>query len=278
LLRTAQQLTENTTDKPVYGFADTSPEKTLSLFLDYFDASLVEDNGTSSHLNSTNSKVVQAIEYYIELLRTASPHQQIPGYTRHSQDNSVHQLIANGQVGMWFGTGLPDASTQSNLTVAVAPPPLNITPVAFKEVLSIGLHISAHTQYPAACWRWIKYLSMDTSGLGMAFPARRSLVLADDFTARAPLGSAEVYTAYGEHLMQPKPIAENTNNAPPVGELPIDYFWFYRAVDRALQGADLERELTEAQSLSEAYLACVQGGTSGRTCAIQVDPDYAGRQ
>ena len=52
----------------------------------------------------------------------------------------------------------------------------------------------------------------------------------------------------------------------------IDFFWFFRAADRALQGKDLERELADAQSLSEQYLACLQRDNNPGGYARQVDP------
>jgi hypothetical protein len=54
----------------------------------------------------------------------------------------------------------------------------------------------------------------------------------------------------------------------------LDFFWFFQAVGRALQGKDLERELAVAQALTEQYLACVRGGVKGSDCAKQVDPQY----
>ena len=65
---------------------------------------------------------------------------------------------------------------------------------------------------------------------------------------------------------------------------PVDFYWFYRAVDRSLVGKDLstssgqalERELADAQALTEQYLACVRAGTKVGTCAKQVDPKYEG--
>jgi hypothetical protein len=56
----------------------------------------------------------------------------------------------------------------------------------------------------------------------------------------------------------------------------IDYYWFFRAIDHALQGKNLERELANAQTLTEQYLACVRGGAKGSICATQVDPSYQG--
>ncbi len=48
------------------------------------------------------------------------------------------------------------------------------------------------------------------------------------------------------------------------------------AEERAIQGADLARELADAQVMTEQYLACVQGGEQPGVCARQVDPDYQG--
>ena len=56
----------------------------------------------------------------------------------------------------------------------------------------------------------------------------------------------------------------------------IDYYWFFRAIDRALQGEKLEGELAEAQQLTEQLMSCIREGTDGNTCAMQVDADYQG--
>ena len=54
----------------------------------------------------------------------------------------------------------------------------------------------------------------------------------------------------------------------------IDYYWFYQAIDHALQGKNLEQELAAAQTLTEQYVACVRSDGDGQTCAQQVDPNY----
>jgi hypothetical protein len=58
------------------------------------------------------------------------------------------------------------------------------------------------------------------------------------------------------------------------GTPPIDYYWFYRAIDRALQGKNLEQELAQAQALTEQYVACVRSGGERQPCDQQVDPNY----
>jgi hypothetical protein len=55
---------------------------------------------------------------------------------------------------------------------------------------------------------------------------------------------------------------------------PIDYYWFYRAIDHALQGKNLDQELAQAQALTEQYVACVRAGGQRETCDQQVDPNY----
>src|SRR3954462_13729071 len=87
------------------------------------------------------------------------------------------------------------------------------------------------------------------------FPDRRS-VAQSGTTNQAMPGAAATYQAYMQAL-------DRVGQIQPGGEASgaplIDYYWFYRAIDRALQGHDLERELADAQALTEQYVACVRG-------------------
>jgi hypothetical protein len=57
----------------------------------------------------------------------------------------------------------------------------------------------------------------------------------------------------------------------------LDTFWFFRAIDRAFQGGDLEKELAEAQKFTEEFLTCARGKDAKLyECAKQVDPTYEG--
>jgi hypothetical protein len=56
----------------------------------------------------------------------------------------------------------------------------------------------------------------------------------------------------------------------------MDYYWFVRAMDHALAGKDLERELAEAQATTEQFLGCMRAGAKGTDCAKQVDAEYQG--
>jgi len=57
---------------------------------------------------------------------------------------------------------------------------------------------------------------------------------------------------------------------------PVNDYWLLKAINQAAQGKNLERELAQAQDLTEQYLACVRGGGQPGLCAQQVDPDYQG--
>jgi hypothetical protein len=137
-----------------------------------------------------------------------------------------------------------------------------------------SLYISPQSQHADACWAWFKYLSSDASGFQSGFPARRSVVQSEAFIQQSPPGMLDVYNAYADASIAAQ---EDINNTlPEPEETMIDRFWFYRAVDRAIQGKDLERELTDAQRITEAHLSCIRGGGDRATCATQVDPTYSG--
>jgi hypothetical protein len=164
---------------------------------------------------------------------------------------------------------------QQSFTTAIAPLPLGEGGLTADDFYTRGIYISAQTQQPEACWTWLKYLSEDLSGLEGGFPARTSLAQSEAFVKQAQPGAAEVYQAYAEALQRSSGADERSES---IFRSSIDFFWFFRAVDRALQGNDLERELSDAQTLTEQFLACVRGGVDGSVCAKQVDPDYEGWQ
>ncbi len=158
---------------------------------------------------------------------------------------------------------------------ARAPPPLGRSAITTNDFFLRGLAISAATQQPAVCWAWLKYLSSDLVNLRGGFPARSSLAESDAFRRQAPSGAAAVYQAYRAAFQRTSSVA---GAAPDRTQSPIDYYWFLRAVDRALQGKDLGRELADAQRVTEQFLACVQGGSQASVCAPRIDPDYQGLQ
>jgi ABC-type glycerol-3-phosphate transport system substrate-binding protein len=133
------------------------------------------------------------------------------------------------------------------------------------------MYISAQTDKQQACWTGLTYISTSTVlGASGNIPARRSVAHSDALNQEQP-GLAAAYDAYAAAL-------DRAGQGAPGGDAPeapaIDYYWFYQAIDRALQGQNLEQELAGAQALTEQYLACVRSGGDERACGQQVDPNY----
>jgi hypothetical protein len=148
--------------------------------------------------------------------------------------------------------------------MALAPPPMTQAVLDPDDVSTSSIYISAQTDKQQACWTWLKYISTVTVGGASAnIPARRSAAHSDAMNQQQP-GLAAAYDAYAAAL-------DRAGQLAPGREL-IDYGWFYHALDRALQGKNLEQELAAAQALTEQYLACVHSGEREQACRQQVDP------
>ena len=185
---------------------------------------------------------------------------------------------------MWLGFGnffLFGSPQEQPFTRAIAPPPFGDRPATADDFYARGLFISATTQHPEAGWAWLKHLSTDIAALEGGFPARISVAESEAFVQQAPPGAAEVYQAY-RRALQPTPGSGDQRRS--ILRSEIDLFWFFRAIDRALQsqvssasqGQALERELAAAQATTEQFLACVRSGGEGQVCAKQIDPQYEG--
>jgi multiple sugar transport system substrate-binding protein len=276
-LDAAQRLTSGDEKDKRYGFASLATSaQDLLFFLRMNGVSAASGSGDSIAPTFTDPQVAQAVRAYIDLLKKNSPHEQLSGYTRNLAIGDVFPLIMEGRVGMWFdygagGLGLVminvGGGNQPQAKQAIAPPPFGSGGASPDDVRATGLYIAAGTPNAAGCWEWLKYLSGATSRFNNSFPARTSLANNQAYLAQAKPGAAEVYAAYRDLLARPDAAASADR---------LDYFWLYRAVDRALAGEDLDRELAEAQSLTERYLACIRTATAARDCATQVDPTYDG--
>ncbi len=270
-LAAARSLTHGAGADRQYGFAAPfSSWREILFVLDRRGAAATTGSAATLAPNFTDPQVRQAVQTYLDLLREASPHARLTDYARdEAEHNNAAALIDAGRVAMWLSFGV-DERQASGWTLAAAPPP-GLRTVGPNDFVASGLYISAKTQHREACWAWLKFLSHDAATLQGVFPARRSLAESLAETASLPTGTAEVYRAYRaalERAPAAEPAMADSNT--------IDYYWLVRAMDRALQGQDLERELDEAQRLTTQFLACVRDGGSGRECAKQVDPGYQG--
>jgi ABC-type glycerol-3-phosphate transport system substrate-binding protein len=281
LLEAARKLTNASEADPRYGYATDGPlTEDLRFILAQFGAELTQGSGDTQQPNFIDAKVAEAIRFYLDLLHDASPHKEFKGYKRNeSFGGDLYELKRQGRVAISFDFGNSffyfGPGSQPQYTRVIAPPPLGNGRLPQENVRSSGLFVSAQTQQAQACWEWLKYLSSEPSDMAAqgSFPARRSLAEADAFLQQAPDGAAEVYRAYQAALDRaPAPSGQPASN----DSSPLDFFWFYRAIDRAFQGKALDRELEQAQALTEQHLACVRSGGQAAVCAKQIDPTYEG--
>jgi ABC-type glycerol-3-phosphate transport system substrate-binding protein len=274
----AQELTRGTGPTQRYGYAAPAfhtPD--IQFFLDRAGVSLVdqrEDGALAMRL--TDPTAVAVMHTYLDLLHNTSPHTEIYGY-RQGVPNSLdaNNLIFAGQVGMWLTTDFSGAfgvEALPELTISLAPLPLGDSRLTVNDFEVRGLHIVAATLHPQACWSWINYLSSEAALLhSRVFPVRTSVATSDTSVSRSQM-SLELRAIYQRYidLLNQQPV---TAASEPEAK---DYFWFYQALDNALQGGDLKAELEVAQRTTDAYLAWVHDGDAPGACARQVDPAYAG--
>jgi ABC-type glycerol-3-phosphate transport system substrate-binding protein len=265
----AEQLTSGTGAEARYGLGLVDAEL-LFFFLDRSGVSAIGSDGQSPQF--TDPAVIAAIERFVALVKRTAPSPRLSGYSAASSDPVAAEAIRAGHVALWLGstTNLPYANGGA-LPTAIAPLPLadgQLPGVAVNQ----ALYIAASNPQPEACWRWMQALSAnpdlsDEKGL----PARRSLLESAAAKPGMRTGTTELVAAYSEALAAPVLAGDARLWQQP----PFSSYWLLRAVDRALQGGDLNQELDDAQFVTQQYLACVQGGEEGTTCAKQVDPAFA---
>jgi ABC-type glycerol-3-phosphate transport system substrate-binding protein len=260
---------------PQYGFAirDSVPSGVQTLIEGFGVAPLAPD-GTP---RLADPQLQDAARQVLELLRNASPHTPLPQYARTSPPNRADSLIQTGAVAMWLDTVAsvqrgPNSLDNGQALSVIALPRGDAN--APRQVRARGLYISAQTQHAAACWQWLTYLSDYVEALPPGIPARRALAQSDAFLSAAPPWLPDVSEAYINSLTSGGG-SHDLNAAWTRNEF-VALYWFDRALDRALQGGDLGRELQAAEELVKTYRACMESNGQLGLCARQTDPQYDG--
>jgi len=273
-LDAAQKLTSGRGDTKQYGFViPRDASNGVKFLLHLMGVELTKGSGETLTPNFTDPKVVQAVRKVVDLLKNNTPHAWLNDYAATAQNVDYGDLTGQGRAGMWFAWGLyAYGQNQPAFNMAMAPPPLAQATFDTDDISTSSMYISAQTDKQQACWTWLKNFSSSRVPGASNFPARRSAARADTANQAQP-GMAAVYDGYIAALDRAGPLAPGGET---FGAPPIDYYWLYRAIDRALQGKKLEQELAEAQALTEQYVACVRGGSQreAEACDRQVDPNY----
>ncbi|MCA9946862.1 MAG: hypothetical protein KC449_25450, partial [Anaerolineales bacterium] len=139
-----------------------------------------------------------------------------------------------------------------------------------------GYYISANTPHRDICWEWIKFVTMSPE-IGQGVPARRSVAESEAFTQRVGEERAAAYlasinSATGESILVRLFAGEESWMSEVV-------YWLGRAyAQSASREATVEEALNEAQTIFDAYRACMIANNgfanveARNACVLEADP------
>lgn len=288
-LAAAKALTSGSGNDKIYGYVPYGggPAGDLAFFVNQFGGQMATGTGKDVKPNFSDPKVVQAIQWYIDLAKVheVTPKFTIPYRPDDQYNDQSYDLVINGRAGMWldYGYGSFEGGVKGSdgqdlkWEPAYAPLPVGGAGLQTGDLWARGFYISATTQQQQGCWEWLKFLSNDTSNLNGELPARISVATSAEFKQSANPGQLKIYELYKDVLQKPSTVNTSMNSLYSVTPYGLDMFWFYKAIDETIQkDADLAEGLKTADELTKAHIACVLETKKPATCAKQVDPNYNG--
>lgn len=218
---------------------------------------------TPTTMNFTDPATVEAIRQVLDLAKDGyikyEPLATLGGVSIFG-GGEVAYLIYNdtlNQLSFRFNMSAEDSQGEAVYRLTTFPTGTQYTPVAY----DIGTaYISATSQNPEACYRWISQIAQNPELFG-AMPARRSQI--NDPSAASLQGEdlSAFYSKIDEQLQAPNqiefPSPLGSADASSIGNF-ITQIWLNRAFDRyVLEDADLDLELTDAEMFANAYADCI---------------------
>ncbi len=216
---------------------------------------------TPPTINFTDPANVEAIRQVLDLAKD--------GYIEYSQlatlggggfGGELSYLIYNdtlNQLSFRFNMSEEDSEGESVYGLTTFPTGTQYTPVAY----DIGTaYISATSQNPEACYRWISKIAQNPDLFG-AMPARRSQISDPSIATLQGEDLSAFYNTIDQQLQAPNevefpsPFAGVDNSA--IGNFVLQ-IWLNRAFDRyVLEDGDLDLELADAEMFAKAYADCI---------------------
>ncbi|MFQ5614846.1 MAG: ABC transporter substrate-binding protein [Anaerolineales bacterium] len=261
-----------------------SAEEIYGYFSPIGDPFFFNGRGTPGyHLNTSppviefdTPEMVNTLKWMVELYQAGGwlPFREVPW-----EESTVQQLVA-GKVVFWTSpAGSPgryNLGEPFNYQIGAAPLPLiSDTSVVGYAGLKRGFFISRQAAHPEACWTWIKFLSAQPATFS-GIPPRQSVAESPAWEALVGKENAIVYRAALENLSQ----TGSQNDLLLWSPLEV---WRSQALSAALQGANPEQLLAEAQHKAEIFVACMANVNPNQmtrqevqertnSCAKQADP------
>jgi ABC-type glycerol-3-phosphate transport system substrate-binding protein len=238
--------------------------------------------------NFNTPKMAEALTRMAELRRSGAFILLKPALYADADINAVSKAWLEGRVAFWHSiAGLQQIISIGSEVYGEQPPfqtnivPLPQLPEGSTQMPVHNLHITVEGFFIAkgspqaqACWTWYRYLV--DSGAFPSMPARRTIAASPAWEATVGAERAEMLRlAVEKNFKEGQPEYNDWIQ-------PLNY-WLVQAIQAYLDGADLEKNLAEAQRKADAYLACVGPATTAptsqedlwqavSTCVRQVDP------
>ncbi|MEZ4671076.1 MAG: extracellular solute-binding protein [Anaerolineae bacterium] len=189
---------------------------------------------------------------YIQYKELARPQFTLGGNTE-GDTPPIYTESLNG-FSFQFGAA-PGSDSKDGYALTTYPSGSQYNAVSF----DIGTgYISADTQNPDACYRWITNLANHPE-LFSAMPARRLLINDPAFAASTDANTIALYQRFDSVMASQNTI--NFQSPFGGGTNPADFiveYWLFKAFDNyVLRDADLETELETAQTFGVGYQECV---------------------
>ena len=205
----------------VFGYAPIDLTLETLLVVYQHGGKLVDSLQTPTQVLFDEPSTIEALDWYFDLMHeydlipTPDEIRSFGG----SRDSHVYYGFATGHVGSWIGE-LSQAGgrywpSEWNMNWGMAALPRGANQATIAQVE--GYFVSAETEHPEACWKWIEFLSRQIPE--RLAPTRKSIVESELYEAQVGLGVATMIrtSLAGELLMEPM-------EAPPALEADLALF------------------------------------------------------
>jgi ABC-type glycerol-3-phosphate transport system substrate-binding protein len=194
----------------VWGFAPGEYLMTAMLVLYQHGGSIVDNMQDPQSIVFNSPVNVEALEWYTDLFSKyeVAPAEASDLGQANSYDGAATLGILDGRVAMWTGTYEERGGTFENL-----PWPFRWSMVSLPQDETAASYadgdvyaISAASEHPDACWKWISYLSTHSAKDARMAPARRSVAESLEYEELVGAETAEMIRQTLEVLIIPPSI------------------------------------------------------------------------
>jgi multiple sugar transport system substrate-binding protein len=261
-LEIAVALTQGEGEEKQYGYVGTPYESfDLLWVLESLGAKLVDERVDPPTMALDSPAAAEALRWYKKLTEYGVKPAFISDFgdvidEAEWQASYVewNELIQNGRAAMWTILEGWELLSDQGLNVGLATLPAGLATEAGAYLAVSGYFISADTEAPQACWKWITYLTEQPEAV-YAAPARRSVVQSAAFRQKVGDERAAIFEASvdgPERLVGIRALGDHD------WLVPGGVLWLGRAYTQVLNGeATAEEALEVAQETFDEYRACV---------------------